>query len=71
MVRMTHNEMYRSFESFFPEQAKRVVAWHPNGKDSIKIRSCEGKDYIFTYNGGSDWSLKTIEFDRDKGGRGM
>ncbi len=37
---MTHNEVYKRFELYFPQYAgaDKVDVWFPNGKNSIRIR---------------------------------
>lgn len=59
---MSHNEVYKWFEIYFPPYAAdKVAMWFPNGKNSIRIRQINRQDFVFTYNGSKDWKFETIK----------
>lgn len=40
---MTHNEVYKWFELYFPLYAgENAATWFPNGKNSIRVRQTNG-----------------------------
>lgn len=45
---MTHNKVYEDFTKRMSVYTKQVIEWFPNGKDSIRVRFKDGKDYIYT-----------------------
>lgn len=58
---MSHNEVYKWFELYFPfYSGDKVVMWFPNGKNSIRIRQTNGAEFIFTYNEKHDWKFETV-----------
>ncbi len=68
---MTHNEVYKWFELYFPIYAgDNIAVWFPNGKNSVRIRQTNGQEFIFTYNEKQDWCFETRDsfFKRIKGG---
>lgn len=58
---MTHNLIFECFELHLRPQARNVVEWFPNGKNSIRVRLTNGQDYIFTYINESEWSFETVD----------
>lgn len=69
---MTHTDVYKWFELYFPNYAGgNVSAWFPNGKNSIRVRQTNGQEFIFTYYGPKDWKFETIEsfLRKTKGGK--
>ena len=45
---MSHKEVYKRFELYFPYYAgDKVEAWFPNGKGSIRIRQKNKKLRLF------------------------
>lgn len=59
---MSHNEVYKWFERFFPSYAgDSVEMWFPNGKNSIRVRRTGHLDFVFSYNGPRDWKFETVE----------
>lgn len=70
---MNHEEIFECFKSNFPGDHFYVVEWFPNGKNSIRIRRINDRDYVFTYNGQHDWCYETVEsfIRKMKGGPGM
>lgn len=57
---MTHSEVYTNFESIFSNLARSVREWFPNGKNSIRIRCTNQKDYIFSIVDKENWKLETV-----------
>lgn len=70
---MIHQEVYKWFELYFPQYAKHVVEWFPNGKNSVRVRQSNRQDFIFTYNGKNDWCFETVEshIRKMRGGAGV
>jgi len=70
---MSHNEVYKWFELYFPLYAgdNKVAAWFANGKNSIRVRQTNGQEFIFTYDGKYDWRFETVNsfLKRMKGGK--
>lgn len=58
---MTHNEVYRQFTAYFPQIDSSTKDWFPNGRDSIRVRTTSGEDYVFTYHTDNDWCFETVE----------
>lgn len=70
---MTHKEVYKWFKLYFPQFAEHVTEWFPNGKNSVRVRQKNGQDFIFTYNGRTNWRFETVEsfLSNTKGGSTM
>lgn len=72
---MLHDDVYKQFTGYFLPLSHWVKEWFPNGKNSVRIRMKDGKDYVFTYDGKDDWCFETadcfIKRLREKGGRMM
>lgn len=70
---MSHNEVYKWFELYFPLYAgnENVAMWFANGKNSVRIRQKNGQEFIFTYNDKKDWRLETADsfLKQMKGGK--
>lgn len=59
---MSHSEVYKWFELYFPEYAgSKVDMWFANGKNSIRVRQTNGEEFVFTYDGKQDWKLETVK----------
>jgi hypothetical protein len=58
---MTHKKVYGWFKIYFPQFFDQVEEWWPCGKNCIRVRLENGRDYVFTYNGGKHWRLETVE----------
>ena len=56
---MVHKEVYKWFELYFPEYARYVETWFPNGKNSVRVRQTNGQEFIFTYDAKDDWKFET------------
>lgn len=58
---MTHSEVYKWFELYFPQYAgKNVETWFPNGKNSVRVRQINKAEFIFTYQNKENWKFETI-----------
>lgn len=69
---MTHSDIYKYFELYFPEFARdKVAVWFQNGKNSIRIRQKNQQEFIFTYNDKTNWKFETVNSFMDglKGGK--
>lgn len=58
---MSHKTIFDWFKLYFPNYDKHTVTWFPNGKNSIRVRWDNGRDFIFTFNGEKDWCFQTVE----------
>lgn len=60
---MTHNKVFEKGGELLPTYfAEKVVdVWFPNGRNSVRIRHYNRKEYIFTFNGPDEWSFETVK----------
>lgn len=58
---MFHVEVYERFKDIFPDESKHSKEWFPNGKNSVRVRSNNGSDFIFTYHSKDNWCYETVE----------
>lgn len=59
---MSHKEIYKWFELYFPIYAgDRVEVWFPNGKNSIRIRQINKQEFVFTYHSNKKWKFETLD----------
>lgn len=58
---MVHREVYFKFKSLFPSIDALVSEYFPNGKNSIRVRTKNHCDYVFTYNDADDWRFETVD----------
>ena len=58
---MTHKSVYDHFKENIPTYAEIANACFPNGKNSIRVRLVNKKEFIFTYNGKDDWRFETMD----------
>lgn len=58
---MKHDLIFYYFKMCMPHQAKLIVKWFPNGKNSIRVRFANNEDFIFTYNGEQNWCYETVD----------
>ena len=59
---MAHADILKIFERMFRSYAgTKIAVWFPNGRNSIRIRHNNKREYIFTYFGPSDWKFETVE----------
>lgn len=45
---MKHDEIFELFKMHFSNYIGTLEEWFPNGKDSIRVRFADGRDYIYT-----------------------
>ncbi len=58
---MTHKEVFKWFELYFPIYAgDKIDTWFQNGKNSIRVRQTNGQEFIFTFNNHKDWKFETL-----------
>ena len=59
---MTYDEVFKWFELYFPIYAgDKIYTWFQNGKNSLRIRQTNGREFIFTFNSHKDWKFETID----------
>lgn len=58
---MTHREVFEQFKKYFPQFADSVKTIFPCGKNTVRLRLEQMRDYVFTYNGERDWSFETVD----------
>ena len=58
---MLQEDIYKQFIRQFPQYSKQVTGWFPNGRNSVRVRLYSGSDFIFTYQGNSDWCFETVD----------
>lgn len=70
---MTHAEVYEKFKMKFPEYAKHLEDWFPNGKNSVRVRLKSGSDFVFTYINEDDWCFESVvsHIRKMRGGAGV
>ena len=57
---MIHKDVYKKFEEYFPSYASKSDVWFPAGKNRIRIRMKNKKEYVFQYDGENNMEFKTI-----------
>lgn len=58
---MVQKEILKQFGMYFPDIARQLKTWFPNEKHSVRIRTTNDREFIFTYNGEKDWILETAD----------
>lgn len=58
---MLHHNVLIKFNLYFPHITSDVETWFPNGRNSIRIRLHDLREFIFTYNDEKDWCFETKE----------
>ena len=56
---MTHSQVYGYFKECLPEQEKKVTEYFPNGKNSVRVRQTNGRDFIFSVESPKAWRFET------------
>lgn len=58
---MSHNDVYKWFELYFPNYAGDAVdAWFPNGKNSVRVRQKNRQEFVFTFHDRANWKFETV-----------
>ena len=65
---MTHQKIYEKLLVIFPEMKDKTGIFFQNGKDSIRIRHWNKKEYVFTYISDDDWKFETVKHFMNNGG---
>lgn len=47
---MVHSKVFECFQEHLPAFAEKVETYFPNGKNSIRVRQKDGKEFIFSFN---------------------
>lgn len=63
---MTHKEVYHQFESHFPQYTKDVKEWFPSGKNTVRVRLNDRREFIFNYEGLNNMRFETLSSYVDK-----
>ena len=58
---MKHDLIFYYFKQHLPYQAKSMIEWFTNGRNSIRVRLTSKEDFIFTYNGERNWCFETLD----------
>lgn len=58
---MAHKNILEIFQQRFFDLYSQVKEWFPNGRGSIRIRTSDKQDFVFTYYGEKDWCLETLD----------
>lgn len=69
---MSHSDVHKWFELYFPDYAgDKVDTWFQNGKNSIRIRLKNRQEFVFTMHGKNNWKFETLESFMDglRGGK--
>lgn len=56
---MNHHEIVRKFQELFEIADEEIKVWFQNGKNSIRVRDLEQKEFIFTYENDNNWCLES------------
>ena len=57
---MQHELVLYEFKKCLPHYVNEIIAWFPNGKNSIRVRYKDGRDFIFTFERDEDWRYETV-----------
>lgn len=59
---MGHREILNHLNECLPEFAgDKIGVWFPNGRNSIRIRHHNKREYVFTYINPGEWCFETID----------
>lgn len=58
---MVHTKVFEQFKQLFPEYLEMLSIWFPSGKNAIRVRKLDGKEFIFTFNGSNNWRFETVD----------
>ena len=57
---MLHGQVYKYFKEILPDMEKKVIKYFPNGKNSIRVRQDDGRDFIFSFESPLIWRYETV-----------
>lgn len=57
---MTHKNLVKVFQVKFSDLYSQIIEWFPNGNGSIRVRTKNKQEFIFSYYGEKDWRLETV-----------
>lgn len=58
---MPHVKICELFATLCPGYAELMDDWLPNGKNSIRVRLNNHREYIFSYENEQDWKFETVK----------
>lgn len=58
---MKHTEVLEIFKKTLPDYAKYLKEWFPNGRNEIRVRLLDMRQFIFVYNSEEDWMFETLD----------
>lgn len=58
---MTHAFILEQFKLYFPPYATDIKEWFPTGKNCIRVRLIDSREFIFTYEAENNLRLETVE----------
>lgn len=58
---MTHKEVFKEFANYFPDYAKNSEVWFPTGKNTIRVRLKDKREFIFQYEGMNNMRFETVK----------
>lgn len=57
---MIHKDVFKQFEMLFPKYAKKTELWFPAGKNTIRVRLTDKREFVFRYDGMNNMQFETI-----------
>ena len=57
---MTHKYIYDRFAKYFPNYSSETDIWFPNGKNTIRVRLFDKREFIFRYDGENIIRFETV-----------
>lgn len=58
---MNHNELFKKYKEIFQANDADIDVWFPNGKDSVRVRYKDKREFVFTYSKSDEWCIQTIK----------
>ena len=59
---MSHEEVFKHFRRLFPNYAyDQLDMWVQNGKNSIRVRLTDHRQFVFTIHNAKDWRFETLD----------
>lgn len=64
---MTHANVFRKFEILFPNlSGDNMELWFQHGRNTIRVRTKDKREYVFAYYGDNDWALSPMNRNTTK-----